>query len=311
MRSKNKDLQTVRKGLVTEYVPPARGALVGRYGVPPFSVLNGRDYDWIVCKRRWLKWLNIKSDEGRGDTKESRIYDRTHNFFNEKYGRTAISFVSVFDPVLCELIYRWWGPEKGGMVFDPFCGGSVRGIVASMMDLNYYGIDIRPDQIKANEANWENGPCPKLDVPRPEWVVGDSLKASKKAPECDLLFSCPPYGNIEVYSKLDGDISRLVYEEFEVVHRAIVKRVVRRLKPGGFAVWVVAPFYDRKFKKCRDFVGDSIRAFEEAGCVYHTDAVYCTPVGTACLRTSSIFDRGNKKLVRSHQNVLVFRKDQE
>lgn len=30
----------------------------------------------------------------------------------------------------------------------------------------------------------------------------------------DFIFSCPPYGDLEVYSDLDGDISNLKYEEF-------------------------------------------------------------------------------------------------
>ena len=40
------------------------------------------------------------------------------------------SGTSIFDPVLCELAYRWFCPP-GGTVLDPFAGGSVRGIVSS------------------------------------------------------------------------------------------------------------------------------------------------------------------------------------
>ncbi len=39
------------------------------------------------------------------------------------------SGTSIFDPVLCELAYRWFCPP-GGLILDPFAGGSVRGIVA-------------------------------------------------------------------------------------------------------------------------------------------------------------------------------------
>ena len=39
---------------------------------------------------------------------------------------------SIFDPVLCELTYRWWCP-KDGVVLDPFAGGSVRGVVAAWL----------------------------------------------------------------------------------------------------------------------------------------------------------------------------------
>jgi hypothetical protein len=61
---------------------------------------------------------------------------------------------SIFDPVLCELAYRWFCPP-GGTVLDPFGGGSVRGVVAGMLGRAYLGIDLRPEQIAANERQWE------------------------------------------------------------------------------------------------------------------------------------------------------------
>ena len=42
----------------------------------------------------------------------------------------AYSATSIFDPVLCELAYRWSCPQ-GGTIIDPFAGGSVRGVVAA------------------------------------------------------------------------------------------------------------------------------------------------------------------------------------
>jgi hypothetical protein len=56
---------------------------------------------------------------------------------------------SIFDPVLCEIIYRWFTPP-GSLVLDPFAGGSVRGIVASKLGRRYVGIDVREIQIEAN-----------------------------------------------------------------------------------------------------------------------------------------------------------------
>src|SRR5688572_4612648 len=51
------------------------------------------------------------------------------------------SGTSIFDPVLCELIYRWFVPP-GGLVLDPFAGGSVRGIVAAMLGRRYVGVEL-------------------------------------------------------------------------------------------------------------------------------------------------------------------------
>jgi hypothetical protein len=59
------------------------------------------------------------------------------------------SGTSIFDPVLCELAYRWFSPP-GGLVLDPFAGGSVRGIVAAKCGREYIGVDLRPEQVAAN-----------------------------------------------------------------------------------------------------------------------------------------------------------------
>lgn len=56
-------------------------------------------------------------------------------------GATA-SGTSIFDPVVCELAYRWFSPP-GGIVLDPFAGGSVRGIVASILGRRYVGCDLQ------------------------------------------------------------------------------------------------------------------------------------------------------------------------
>ena len=59
------------------------------------------------------------------------------------------AYVSIFDPVLCELTYRWFCPP-GGAVLDPYAGGSVRGIVAGRLGLTYTGVELRPEQVEAN-----------------------------------------------------------------------------------------------------------------------------------------------------------------
>jgi DNA modification methylase len=66
-----------------------------------------------------------------------------------KYGREELTGTSIFDPVLCELAYSWFSP-KGGIVLDPFAGGSVRGIVASKLGRQYIGVDLRAEQVAAN-----------------------------------------------------------------------------------------------------------------------------------------------------------------
>lgn len=77
---------------------------------------------------------------------------------------------SVFDPVLCEVAYRWFTP-KGGTVLDPFAGGSVRGITAAILGRHYVGIDLSARQL---DANREQAASILAAAPAPtEATIGD------------------------------------------------------------------------------------------------------------------------------------------
>src|SRR3984893_14805737 len=81
-----------------------------------------------------------------------------------------ITGTSIFDPVLCELAYRWFCPP-GGLVLDPFAGGSVRGIVASKCGRRYIGVDLSERQVSANRAQAE-AICAGAEMPI--WACGDT-----------------------------------------------------------------------------------------------------------------------------------------
>ena len=77
------------------------------------------------------------------------------DYYRVKEGKrehTDSSGTSIFDPVLCELMYSWFCPE-GGQVIDPFAGGSVRGIVAAVVGYRYWGSDLSRQQVEANDYN--------------------------------------------------------------------------------------------------------------------------------------------------------------
>jgi len=50
-------------------------------------------------------------------------------------------------------MYKWFCPERG-TIFDPFAGGSVRGIVACGMGYSYTGIELREEQVSANRGQY-------------------------------------------------------------------------------------------------------------------------------------------------------------
>ena len=157
--------------------------------------------------------------------------------FAERGGGT-----SIFDPVLCELAYRWFCPPAG-LVLDPFAGGSVRGIVASRLGRPYIGVDLRPEQIAANRKQMA-----VATGPAPDWRQGDSvdIQAICDGVEADFLFSCPPYGDLEVYSDLPMDISTMDYDDFCEAYATIIRASCGLLKQDRFACFVVGDFRDGK-----------------------------------------------------------------
>ena len=268
--------------------PKASGPVAERFTLPPFTILDARSGDWQERKRAWAS-LGINSEVGRTENL-LRMSDTCS--LGEKD-------TSIFDPVVCELAYRWFCPA-GGQVVDPFAGGSVRGIVAGALGRHYWGCDLRPEQIAANEAQADEI-APRV---RPVWVCGDSMDKLADAPAADFVFSCPPYGDLEKYSDDPRDLSAMDWHAFVAAYKRIILRAVGRMKPDTFACFVVGDFRDgRGFY--RNFVSETIDGFEQAGARLYNEAILATPVGTAAMRVTKQFESG-RKLAKTHQNVLVF-----
>lgn len=277
----------------------ASGPVAERFGFAPFSVLDARTGEWQERKRAWAS-IGIRGELGR-TAKSYNIHDwiegnRDHLGLT---GSVHGDGTSIFDPTLCECVYRWFCPP-GGQVVDPFAGGSVRGIVAGMLGLLYWGCDLRQGQIDANNAQ-ANEIAPAVG---PVWVCGDSMEKLSAAPRADLVFSCPPYGDLEKYSDDPHDLSSMEWHTFRAAYGRIVLRAIERLKDDRFACFVVGDFRDKR-GFCRDFVSATIAAFRDAGAELYNEAVLVTPVGSACMRVTKQFDSG-RKFAKTHQNVLVF-----
>ena len=306
------------------------GSLFAQFLVPPFSVLDARAGYWQERKREWLA-TGILSELGRGHTgpghveqaapggrrrPAARVRKNGKIEPGDGRGRSASGIAvdptqnrgaSIFDPVLCELVYRWFSPP-GGFVLDPFAGGSVRGIVAGTLGRSYLGIDLRLEQVEANEEQardllpFEN---------RPRYLVGDGAALDDLVPdteefEFDLVFSCPPYADLEVYSDDPRDLSTMDFDRFVEVYRQVIAKAVARLRPNRFAVFVVGEVRERsRAGYYRGLVPETVRAFEDAGAKFYNEAVLVTAVGSLTLRATKPFDSA-RKLGKTHQNVLVF-----
>ena len=256
----------------------------------PFSILDTRTKDWKNRKDWWMTTYGIQSELGRETTQSRTIFwDSPTN-------------VSVFDPVLCELMYEWFSP-KGGMVLDPFAGGSVRGIVAEELGRKYIGIDLSESQIEAN----------KQQSNKPTWICGDSDTELDKLhnESYDFVFTCPPYYDLEVYSDSPLDISTMNDTDFDEKYKSILQKSVSKLKQNRFYCIVVSEVReqsktgDYKIGKYKRLVSKTIDILEQGGLSFYNDMILFNSQHQASRVGKTYFER-NRKIPSVHQNILVF-----
>ncbi|MFN7088386.1 MAG: ParB N-terminal domain-containing protein, partial [Candidatus Paceibacteria bacterium] len=95
------------------------GILREKFLVPPFSVFDTKQGAW---QKRKAQWREVIGDFG--ETREGVLSKGDTNILMRgiNYG------TSFFDPVLAEVIYLWFMPDKG-VILDPFAGEQTKAFV--------------------------------------------------------------------------------------------------------------------------------------------------------------------------------------
>jgi len=257
--------------------------------ITPFSVLDTRTKEWKKRKEHWITTYGIQSELGREDIEsKSQFWESTSN-------------VSIFDPVLCELMYDWFVP-KGGKILDPFAGGSVRGIVAEEMGYHYDGIELSSNQIHANQKQSN----------KPNWILGDSdKKLFLLEQEYDFVWTCPPYYDLEVYSDDKDDLSNMSEGSFDDKLDKIIYKSTTKLKSNRFFGIVVSEVRNPSttgnysIGNYRKLVSKTIGMCERHGLKFYNDIVLFNSQHQASRVGKTYFDR-NRKIPSVHQNILIF-----
>lgn len=263
--------------------------LAEQFVAPPFTVLDTRQGYWQERRRAWLQITGDLTEtkekvlSGGDDTLLTSINDGSSNF----------------DPVLAEIMMSWFCPA-GGKVLDPFGGEQTKGVVAGELGLTYRAVEFRQDQVNVNR-----NACKKYSGV--DYVCGDSENIGSLINDTgfDLCFTSPPYYDLEVYSK--DDMSALgTYKEFMAKYERIFEQCVAMLRGDSFLVIKIGEIRDKKTGIYRNFVGDNIAMFKRLGLAYYNELVLLNIFGTAPQRAGRSFN--NRKMVKVHQNVLVFAK---
>lgn len=281
--------------------------LFTKYIAPPFSVLDTRQGYWLDRKRAWLQLTGNLSATRNGEfgtvgggKKNGKAFGEFKYDYQSKASYNDINEgTSNFDPVLAELMYKWFNLPNG-KVLDPFGGEQTKGIVAGYLHMPYWGCEIRQDQVDYNVSL-------TAELPNVNYICSDSSLIDEVVADrdFDFVFTSPPYYDLEVYSANEDDISTMgTYEEFIAMMGTIYKKCAEMLSDDRFFVVKVGEIRDKKTGVYRNFVGDTIEALCGLGLNYYNEIILLNAVGTASMRASGSFR--NRKIVKLHQNVLVF-----
>lgn len=285
------------------------------------NVWNSTKGDWLKMKKEWNDKI-----EAAG---------KKHNIENPKYatrdgcwqGTSGMSNVvlakqtvedneiktnskkslnhnaSVLDPVACEVILRFFMPKHGIRVYNPFGGGVQMGFVTGSYLYEYLSSEIRANQCDANNALCQ-------DFYNTRWIQSDSSKFTPKQ-KYDLIFTCPPYFQVEEYLDYDGNPpegelnSFKTYEEFRETLFKGYRNAIDVLNDNCFFVVMTGDSRDKNgaYYGCE---AEHELFFREQGLHIYNKIIYLECEFTRLAHAKRTLDY--RKFPKREQKILVFYK---
>lgn len=234
------------------------------------------------------------------DLNSEHFKDSFVNFYNEK------ELLSEFNPTVAKNIISFWSNPKD-LIFDPF-SGRTRALVSYAMDRMYVGCEVSKDVVdymynKFFELNLINKNDFGVDI-----INDDCLNIKKHYEnEFDMIFTCPPYWNLEKYESCIGQLSDI--KKYDVFLNELKKRLdvsLSLLKKDGYMCLVVGDF--RKKGQYIPFHSDIINFMKENKSVKLHDVITIQniPFGAAAYYFGSL--KQYKITAKSHEYLIVFKK---
>ena len=189
---------------------------------------------------------------------------------------------------------------KNCNTFDCFAGDSVFGYVSDYLGNKFTGIELRQEQTDLNNQ--------RLKGSKSKYICDDGQNVLKHIEEnsMDLLFSCPPYFDLEVYSDLETDASnQKSYDDFIKIIDTAFTNSIKCLKDNRFAVIVVGDIRNKK-GFYYGFPDDIKKIFIKNNMLLYNEMILAEVLGTLPQRVGRYMN--NRKIGKCHQNILVFYK---
>lgn len=125
--------------------------------------------------------------------------------------------------------------------------------------------------------------------------LGDCVKTWRKMPDNSIDYSVfsPPFADLFVYSNSDHDMGNCKDDaEFVAQLRFLIAELYRTIKPGRNVSFHCMNLPTTKMRQgfigLRDFRGDLIRAFQDAGFIYHSEVCIWKDPVVAMQRTKAL-----------------------
>jgi DNA modification methylase len=224
-----------------------------------------------------------------------------------KAKKDGVEYFSEFNPLVSQNITNFWSDE-GDVVLDPFAGRT-RGIVSGLTHRKYYGFEISKEVYEKVIQVIELGKDKFEDGFEPIIYNDDSfnLDKYKDIPDVDLVFSCPPYWDLEKYPSSEGQLSDIEdYNSFLERFKQIMEKSIIKLKDNGFVCLVVGDF--RKNERFVSFESEVIRCLEEIKDIELWDKIILQNInhGWASKKFGSI--KHKRITAKVTEYLLVFKK---
>lgn len=278
--------ETKYNSLLTKYYEDRKGKFGGReLSFTPSSLWE------IPTKNEYL----TKIIE---DNAEIREVKRTGGILGNK----GLKF-SEFKPDIAERVIEFWSNEDD-LIIDPFAGRATRAMVAVILNRYYLGFEVVPEY--KDFIKFRLSRLPENLQRRAEIRLGDGCQLREiKANRADLIFTCPPYWNLEKYKIETGQLSACIdYSDFIKHIEIALNNCYRVLKRNCYLCWVVADwFLDGIFYP---FHKDIMLLAGKAGFLLHD--VVIIKVYSMFVSVSAGQNKRAKRMGKQHEYLIIAKK---
>lgn len=257
------------------------------------SIIKAKDVDNNV------RMDKLERQEHNGSTPESTIARAT------QFSKKTLATLSTF-PLALTMVYTNLLSKKGDKVYDPFMGHNSRATAVLSMDREYYSYDIHSFPVLFTKNACSCFPSGMYDLNE-----GSSEKVKYADKTFDFCLTCPPYWDVEDYSKLyeeqkANDLSNVSYNDFLAMYGRILNETYRVLKSGAFCVIVIGDVH--RGKDFYSLSNDTDAIMSKAGFIKHDENIYNRGSNIGGDLNYKNFILISKRLPTIHEYILIYRK---